>query len=104
MPAYAKGTNAWGICDRTGFRYKLRDLVWEFQNGVKTGLRVGKDVSDKDHPQNFLGRLKINDPQAIMDARPDVAPGRGVWGWAPVGNGAVYMTCVGGTVSITVGG
>lgn len=24
---YAKGNNAWGVCQRSGFRYKLRELV-----------------------------------------------------------------------------
>lgn len=104
MPTYARGKNAYGICDRTGFRYKLTDLVWEFSNGVKTGLRVGNDVSDLDHPQNFLGRVKINDPQALMDPRPDFNPGRELWGWAPVGNDAVYLTCSLGRVTVTTGG
>lgn len=103
MPAYARGDKSWGICDRTGFRYRLNDLVWEFQNGVRTGLRVGKDVSDKDHPQNFLGRLKINDPQSLRDPRPDYSPGRDIWGWAPVGNDAIYMTCTSGMVTVTIG-
>ena len=103
MPAYARGAKAWGICDRTGFRYRLHDLVWEFQNGVKTGLRVGNDVSDKDHPQNFLGRLKINDPQALQDPRPDYSPGRGVWGWDPVGNSGVALTLATGRITVTGG-
>jgi hypothetical protein len=67
----ARGKYAYGICDKTGFRYKLNELVNEVKNGVKTGLRVGKDVADPDHPQNFLGRLRINDPQSVMNARPD---------------------------------
>ena len=55
MPGYASGKHAYGICDRTGFRYKLEDLIYEVQHGVRTGLRVGKDVLDPDQPQNFLG-------------------------------------------------
>jgi hypothetical protein len=78
--AYASGKRALGICDRTGVTYKLSDLVWEVQNGVKTGFRVGKDVVDPDQPQNFLGRVKINDPQALLNPRPDFAPGDGLWG------------------------
>jgi len=69
--AYSSGKYAYGICDRTGFRYKLKDLVFEVENGVRTGLRVGYDVADNDHPQNFLGRLKIDDTQSLLDARPD---------------------------------
>jgi hypothetical protein len=69
--AYSSGRYAYGICDRTGFRYKIKDLVFEVENGVRTGLRVGYDVADKDHPQNFLGRLKVDDTQSLLDARPD---------------------------------
>ena len=69
--AYARGKYAFGFCDRTGFRYPLDQLVYEYKNGVKTGLRVGKDVADQDHPQNFLGRVKVFDPQALRDPRPD---------------------------------
>jgi len=53
MGRYANGKHAFGFCDRTGFRYKLSDLKPEFRAGVKTGLLVGKDVWDKDQPQNF---------------------------------------------------
>ena len=69
--AYSSGRYAYGICDRTGFRYPIKQLVFEVENGVRTGLRVGYDVADKDHPQNFLGRLKIDDTQSLLDARPD---------------------------------
>jgi hypothetical protein len=60
--SYAAGKYAFGFCDKTGFRYPLRDLVPEFKNGVKTGFLVGRDVVDPDQPQNFLGRVKIFDP------------------------------------------
>ena len=69
--AYAKGKYAFGICDRTGFRYKMEDLVYEVTNGKRNGLRVGRDVVDPDHPQNFVGQIKSDDPQSIIDARPD---------------------------------
>ena len=69
--AYAKGKYAFGICDRTGFRYPIEDLVYEFTNGKRNGLRVGRDVVDTDHPQNFVGQIKSDDPQSIIDARPD---------------------------------
>lgn len=101
MSAYAKGTHAFGICDRSGFRYKLSDLVWEYQNGTKTGLRVGRDIVDPDQPQNFLGRIKINDPQALRDPRPDYAPGNGLFGWQPVWNPIQYMVGSVGTVTVT---
>lgn len=69
--AYAKGKKAYGFCDRTGFRYKLTDLVDEVRNGVKTGFRVGRDVADGDHPQNHLGRLRIADSMGLRNPRPE---------------------------------
>ena len=54
---YARAKYAFGFCDRTGFRYPLEKLVYEVQNGVRTGLRVGYDVVDPDQPQNFWGAL-----------------------------------------------
>ena len=70
MP-YSVGKYAYGICDKTGFRYPLRELVPEIRNGSKTGLMVGYDVVDPDHPQNHLGRIKIDDEQSLLNARPD---------------------------------
>tara|TARA_B100000900_G_C20523470_1_gene693199 strand:+ start:862 stop:1182 length:321 start_codon:yes stop_codon:yes gene_type:complete len=67
----AKGKYAFGICDRTGFRYPIDELVFEFNNGKRTGSRVGRDVADRDHPQNFVGRVKTDDSQSIRNARPD---------------------------------
>ena len=69
--SYAKGKYAFGFCDKTGFRYPLKDLVPEYRNGVKTGFLVGRDVVDPDQPQNFLGRFKIHDPQALRNPRPE---------------------------------
>ncbi len=69
--SFAKGKYAFGYCDKTGFRYDLKDLVDEVNNGTKTGFRVGKDVVDPDHPQNFLGRIRIFDPQSLLNPRPE---------------------------------
>ena len=68
--SYAKAKYAFGFCDKTGFRYPLKDLVPEYNNGVKTGFLVGRDVVDPDQPQNFLGRVKINDPQSLTQSTP----------------------------------
>ena len=65
--------HSFGFCDRTGFRYATTDLVDEFVQGRPTGLKVGRDQVDTDHPQNWLGRLgNYDDPQAIEDPRPDL--------------------------------
>lgn len=105
MMAYAKGKYAFGYCDKTGFRYPLSDLVDEYQDGVRTGFRVGKDVVDPDQPQNFLGRVKINDPQSLRNPRPDTSliESRQLWGWNPVGNSAQYMIGSVGRVTVTIG-
>jgi hypothetical protein len=100
MATYARGKHAFGICDRSGFRYKLGDLVYEIQNGTKTGFRVGRDIVDPDQPQNFLGRVKINDPQSLQDPRPDYAPGNGLFGWNPVWNPIQDMVGSVGTVTV----
>jgi plastocyanin len=101
--SYAKAKYAFGFCDKTGFKYPLKDLVPEYNNGVKTGFLVGRDVADPDQPQNFLGRLKINDPQSLRNPRPDTSliQSRALYGFDPVGNDAVFMTASVGRVSVT---
>ena len=101
--SYAKAKYAFGFCDKTGFKYPLKDLVPEYNNGVKTGFLVGRDVVDPDQPQNFLGRLKINDPQSLRNPRPDTSlvESRALYGFDPVGNAAVFMTASVGRVSVT---
>jgi hypothetical protein len=101
--SYAKGKYAFGFCDKTGFRYPLKDLVPEYNNGVKTGFLVGRDVLDPDQPQNFLGRVKINDPQSLQNPRPDTSldASRQLWGWNPIWNPAQYMVGSVGTVTVT---
>lgn len=102
--SYAKAKYAYGFCDKTGFRYPLKDLVPEFNNGVKTGFLVGRDVVDPDQPQNFLGRIKINDPQSLRNPRPDTSQteSRALFGFNPVGNNAVFMTASVGRVTVSI--
>ena len=99
----ARNKYSFGFCDRTGFRYPLTDLVDEYKNGVKTGLRVGRDVADDDHPQNFLGRVRIFDPQSLANARPDtaLAASRQLFGFDPVWNSAQFMTASVGRVTVS---
>lgn len=105
MSQFAKGSKALGICDKTGFRYPLSELVHEFNNGRRTGFRVGRDVADADHPQNFLGRLKIVDPRALRDPRPEVDKSQvnGFFGWKPVGHPLLQLTGAVGTVTVVTG-
>ena len=82
MSRFASGKRAYGISDRSGFRYRLKDMKKEWN-----GLLVGKDEFEPKHPQLFVKR-RIIDPQAIRDARPEVnlTEERGIqWGFNPVG-------------------
>ena len=89
MSSYANGKKAFGFCDRTGFRYPLRDLVPQIEDGRPNGLLVGRDVLDKDNPQLQLGRIRTTDPQALRNPRPDrdLNESRGLSAFDPVGGG-----------------
>jgi len=64
MSRYATGKWAYGISDRSGFRYRLRDMRKEWN-----GLLVGKDEWERKQPQ--LEPLRVRpDPQALRDPRP----------------------------------
>ncbi len=63
--AFASDKNAWGISDRSGFRYRLKDMRREW-----TGALVGPDEFEPKHPQ--LEPPKAGpDPQALRNPRPD---------------------------------
>ena len=62
----SKGKRAFGFCDRTGFRYKLTDLVPQIENQRWNGLLVGKDVVDVDQPQLQLGKISISDRLSLV--------------------------------------
>jgi len=65
MARYASGKQAWGFSDRSGFRYRLKDMVTEWN-----GSKVGVDEYEAKHPQ--LDPIKTgSDPQALYDPRPD---------------------------------
>ena len=82
MSKYASDKRAYGISDRSGFRYRLKDMRKEW-----TGLLVGKDEWESKQPQ--LEPIKTRpDPQALQDPRPEqnLAAQRNIqWGWNPVG-------------------
>ena len=63
--AYASGKHAYGISDRSGRRYRLRDMKTEW-----TGAKVGPDEFEPKHPQLFPPRA-FPDPQALRDPRPE---------------------------------
>ena len=61
----ASGKHAYGISDRSGRRYRLRDMKTEW-----TGAKVGPDEFEPKHPQLFPPRA-FPDPQALRDPRPE---------------------------------
>ena len=64
MGKFASGKNAFAISDRSGFRYRYKDMRKEWN-----GLLVGKDEFETKQPQ--LGPFRsVTDPQALKDARP----------------------------------
>jgi len=65
MARFATGKDAWGISDRSGFRYRLRDMKREW-----TGMLVGPDEFEEKHPQLEPIR-SLPDAEAIRDPRPD---------------------------------
>lgn len=72
MTRYTSGKNAPGICDICGWKYKLHQLEYQVVNRVRTGVRACPTCISEDHPQLQVGRLRVVDPQAVKDPRPDV--------------------------------
>lgn len=102
----SEGKHAFGFCDRSGFRYPLKDLVPQFKNRKPTGLLVGRDMLDIDHEQLRLDEVEANDPQSLKDPRPDsnLVESRALWSWRPVGYGNLKMTAAVGRVTVDTGG
>ena len=104
MSSHAKGSKAFGFCDRTGFRYPLKDLVPQYENLRPNGLLVGKDMVDIDHEQLQLGRVDASDPQTLEDPRPDkeLAESRRLASWNPVGAVGLGARAYVGRVKIVI--
>ena len=65
MAKFALGKHAYGISDRSGFRYPLHRMKKEW-----TGALVGFDEFETKQPQ-LEPRRHITDPQALRNPRPD---------------------------------
>ena len=124
---FASGKWALAICDRCGFRYRLKELRKLTIKTHQVEIKVCHTCWEPDHPQLKLGMFPVYDPQALQEPRPDssyatsglnavgnTSEGSRVfqWGWAPVGgassvdapltpNDLVCRTQV-GSVTITV--
>lgn len=102
---YATGKHAFGYCDRCAFRWPLHELKEEIVNFTRSGLLVCPDCFDPDHPQYRLSRLRVDDPQALRNPRPeiDIERSRNFTGWQPVGfNTSSSMDLAVGQVTVTV--
>lgn len=73
--AFASGKKAWGISDRSGFRYRLSEMRKEW-----TGALVGPDEYEPKHPQLYPPRVRP-DPQALRNPRPDRPEPLSVYVW-----------------------
>lgn len=65
MSKFSSGKNSYAISDRSGIRYRYKDMRREWN-----GLLVGKDEFEQKQPQLEPFR-KVFDAQALKDARPD---------------------------------
>ena len=97
---FASGKIAIAICDRCGFRFRLRELRKLIVKTKQVNILVCKSCWEPDQPQLQLGMYPVDDPQALRNPRNDntyyqsgttstgsIGEGsRNIqWGWAPVG-------------------
>jgi hypothetical protein len=94
---YASGNKTWGISDRSGFRYRLREMKKEWN-----GLLVGPDEYEPKHPQLEAPNV-VADPQAVRNPRPDQAETLSVYLYTnTVGQPIVGPRAIGKAGSVTV--
>lgn len=74
MPMYARGSIAWGLCQRCGLRYLLKELVMD---GYYPNIRVCQGCYDPPQPQERLA--VVSDPLALFKPAVDT-----VWIAPPV--------------------
>jgi hypothetical protein len=102
---FASGKNAIAICDRCGFRFKLKELKREILKTKTRSDLVCPSCFDPDQPQLQLGMYPVDDPQALRNPRRDttyVTAGVNTagfttggsrdiqWGWNPVGGARFF--------------
>lgn len=63
---FAKGTRAWGICQRSGLRFLLKDLV---PDGRYPNLMVNPAWWEPKHPQE--NPITVTDPQTLYRPAPE---------------------------------
>jgi hypothetical protein len=123
---FASGKIAIAICDRCGFRFRLRELRTLIVKTKQVNMLVCKQCWEPDQPQLQLGMYPVDDPQALRNPRNDntyyqsgttstgsIGEGsRNIqWGWNPVGGSRYFdddltpnnlvMTGTVGTVTVS---
>ena len=83
---YARASLAHGICDRCAIRWDLRDLKFQWINGIESSLKVCPDCLDIDHEQLRTDQVDAHDPLVLEDPRPEtnIDDSRGFFGFNPV--------------------
>lgn len=71
--AFASGKNAFGFCDRCGFRAQLSAMKKLTINEKITNIKVCPSCYEPDHPQYKSGRVVAQNREALRDPRPDTA-------------------------------
>ena len=122
---FASGKIAIAMCDRCGFRFRLRDLQKLIIKTEQINLLVCYECWDPDQPQLQLGMYPVDDPQALRNPRRDttyVTAGVNVdgnptggsrdiqWGWNPVGGASAddagltpnYLVAVTSVCTVTI--
>ena len=94
MTRFATGSKAYGISDRSGFRYRLREMRREWN-----GLLVGSDEYESKHPQLTPPR-NVTDSEAIRNPRPETHADT-YFGFKPVGGLNLEATASVGKVTVT---
>ena len=70
---YASGKFSIAECDRCGQRFKLKELKKEIVKTRIFNIKVCPECWDPDQPQLSLGMYPVNDPQAVLEPRPDTS-------------------------------
>jgi|TARA_R110001599_G_scaffold321411_1_gene531974 hypothetical protein len=92
---YASGKHAIAICDRCGFKYKLKQLKQLTIKTKKVNILVCPECFEPDQPQLQVGMRPVDDPQGLRNPRVDtsyIVSGNNQtgsrqiqWGFNPVG-------------------
>lgn len=70
---FTAGHKSIAECDICGFRYKLKELKTLVIKTKNVNIKACPTCWDPDHPQLQLGMYPVEDPQAVMNPRPDLS-------------------------------